>query len=192
MFEPTNIALKEWSILCRELAGGRQVLLLKKGGIHDRRKEFEMDHRAFFLFPTYYHAKSEDVIESARDELDRLAREAPPEEEVHLSVYCEVHGARFVDDLATLKKLEGRHVYSEQTIDYRYNYRRPGLWVVTVRAYKLPKEVVVPNTEEYAGCVSWVSLDEVIDPADAKPALSDEAFSERISAVESIVGKIDG
>lgn len=191
MGEPTNIALKEWSILCVELAAGRQVILLKKGGIHDRRKEFEMDHHAFFLFPTYYHAKAEDVVPGAQAELERLTAEAPPESEVHLSVYCTVHGAKFVEDVATLRKLEGQHVYSDHTIDTRYNYRRPGLWVVTVRASVLPEPVVVSNTEEYAGCVSWVSLDEAIDPKDTRPALSDEAFAERIAAVEEVIGKFE-
>lgn len=191
MSAPTNIALKEWSILCHELQAGRQVFLLKKGGIHDRRKEFEMDHRAFFLFPTYFHAKAEELVPEVHAELERLTREAPPESEVHLSLYCEVAGAKFVEDLDTLHGLKGLHVYSEGTVDSRYRYRRPGVWVVTVRAYRLPEEVVVPNTDEYAGCVSWVSLDEAIDPATATPVLGEEEFKAQTQKLAAVIGGLD-
>lgn len=191
MGAPTNIALKEWSILCHELEAGRQVFLLKKGGIHDRRKEFEMDHRAFFLFPTYYHAKAEELVPEVRGEFERITREAPPESQVHLSLYCEVVGAKFVEDLGTLHKLKGLHVYAEETVDSRYHYRRPGVWVVSVRVYRLPKEVVTPNTDEYAGCVSWVSLDEAIDPAAATPVLSDGEFQRQTQQLAAVIGGLE-
>lgn len=191
MGAPTNIALKEWSVLCHELEAGRQVFLLKKGGIHDRRKEFEMDHRAFWLFPTYYHAKPEELVPEVHGTLERLTKAAPPESEVHLQLYCEVTGAKFVEDLATLHRLKGLHVYSEDTVDSRYHYRRPGVWVVTTRVYKLPGEVVTPNTDEYAGCVSWVSLDDAVDPAKATPVLGEAEFKAQTQKLAEIIGGLE-
>jgi hypothetical protein len=57
MFEEglLSIALKEWATLCRALETGRQIILLRKGGIYESAGEFEVEHRRFLLFPTYLH-----------------------------------------------------------------------------------------------------------------------------------------
>jgi hypothetical protein len=34
----SNIALKEWAVVCDELLAGRQVILLRKGGILEQKK----------------------------------------------------------------------------------------------------------------------------------------------------------
>lgn len=45
-------ALKEWAIVCKALEEGRQVLLLRKGGIMEYKQGFEIKHNKFLLFPT--------------------------------------------------------------------------------------------------------------------------------------------
>ena len=40
-------ALKEWAIVCKALEEGRQVLLLRKGGIMEYRQGFEVKHEQF-------------------------------------------------------------------------------------------------------------------------------------------------
>src|SRR5258706_7383240 len=50
-----KVGLKEWASVCRALEEGRQILLLRKGGIHDSAGEFELEHPQFLLFPTYLH-----------------------------------------------------------------------------------------------------------------------------------------
>src|SRR5437016_13749047 len=54
---PTSlqVALKEWAVVCRALESGRQMLLLRKGGIYESGGEFELENREFLLFPTYLH-----------------------------------------------------------------------------------------------------------------------------------------
>ena len=54
---PTSlqVALKEWATVCRALESGRQIILLRKGGIYEAAGEFEVEHREFLLFPTYVH-----------------------------------------------------------------------------------------------------------------------------------------
>src|SRR5580692_10141938 len=53
--ETLQIALKEWATVCDALATGRQIILLRKGGIYEAAGEFELENREFFLFPTYLH-----------------------------------------------------------------------------------------------------------------------------------------
>src|SRR3954469_6548443 len=50
-----NVALKEWATVCEALGAGRQIILLRKGGIFEAAGGFEIEHRQFLLFPTYVH-----------------------------------------------------------------------------------------------------------------------------------------
>src|SRR3954447_24211157 len=50
-----SVALKEWATVCRALESGRQILLLRKGGIYESGGEFQVENREFLLFPTYVH-----------------------------------------------------------------------------------------------------------------------------------------
>src|SRR4051812_32433488 len=54
---PTSlqIALKEWASVSRALESGRQMLLLRKGGIYESSGEFEVENREFLVFPTFLH-----------------------------------------------------------------------------------------------------------------------------------------
>src|SRR5438270_13438884 len=56
MLPPTlPTALKEWKLVTEALATGRQILLLRKGGIYESAGEFELEHPEFVFFPTYLH-----------------------------------------------------------------------------------------------------------------------------------------
>src|SRR5687768_3845167 len=42
-----HVALKEWATVCTALETGRQILLLRKGGIHETGGQFELEHSRF-------------------------------------------------------------------------------------------------------------------------------------------------
>ncbi len=46
MLASNAVALKEWAVICHELAAGRQIALLRKGGIRDATQGFTIEHRA--------------------------------------------------------------------------------------------------------------------------------------------------
>ncbi len=48
-------AFKEWAVICRALAEGRQAVVLRKGGVAEKTGEFQIEHTRFWLFPTYVH-----------------------------------------------------------------------------------------------------------------------------------------
>ena len=58
------IALKEWAVTVRALAEGEQLLTLRKGGIREENKHFELEHERFFLYPTFDHQRNDLVRES--------------------------------------------------------------------------------------------------------------------------------
>ncbi len=70
----TQPALKEWSAAVHAMLDGRQTVLLRKGGIHEKR--FEVDRRDFLFFPTVAHSHAERVRPEHRDLLDPAAADS--------------------------------------------------------------------------------------------------------------------
>ena len=58
-------AFKEWAVVCRALGVGRQVLILRKGGINEQAREFRPEHREFLLFPTGFHQSGDQLQHEA-------------------------------------------------------------------------------------------------------------------------------
>src|SRR3954449_6926532 len=50
-----NTALKEWASVIAALASGQQIVLLRKGGIVEAKRGFELLHPEFLMFPTFEH-----------------------------------------------------------------------------------------------------------------------------------------
>src|SRR3712207_7295760 len=68
-------ALKEWAVVCRALEEGRQVLLLRKGGILEYRQGFKVKHDRFLLFPTYEHQSKDHLQADYADRLDDILKD---------------------------------------------------------------------------------------------------------------------
>ena len=76
------IAFKEWSVTVRALAEGEQLVTLRKGGIREENKHFELEHEQFFLYPTFDHQRNDLVRDSHHPELRRALEEGVwPDEE---------------------------------------------------------------------------------------------------------------
>ena len=69
------IAFKEWSVTVRALAEGEQLVTLRKGGIREDQKHFQLEHDRFFLYPTFDHQRNDLVRESHHPELRRALEE---------------------------------------------------------------------------------------------------------------------
>ena len=181
-----DVALKEWDTVCRLLVEGRQVLLLRKGGISDVGGAFAMKHRRFLLFPTFVHQKGELLQPWASDAFRPMDEEPT---DVPLPGWAEVTHVEQADDAAVRRLTEGGgHCWSEAQINLRLNYR-PGqpTYVALLRAFRLPAPVRVPNHADYAGCVSWVPLHEAVDLAGSEVALDEEAYGRACSKVLDVL-----
>jgi hypothetical protein len=179
-----NLALKEWAIVDQWLGSGRQVVLLRKGGIHEQRGQFEVEHREFFLFPTYVHQRTDDLIPGVHAELQAVVAAAPTDRTVTLRHYAVVEDAVQVASPDPLRALADEHILSWPAVEARFWYRnRPGLHVLLLRAYRLPRPLTIANLPDYDGCVSWVDLVEPLPTAGCTPVLGDAEFARRAAAV---------
>jgi hypothetical protein len=191
MLAVNQMALKEWAMICAELAAGRQTILLRKGGIREPSRGFSIEHREFFLFPTYVHQNEDELVDSARQALPDIVREAPPAGELRLQLYATVEAAIELTSLEPLRRLEGQHVLAWSAVERRFHYRRPGLHVIVLRMYRLAEPVVVPNLFRYDGCRSWVELESALPVTGPHPVLDDVSFHQRMTALRgSLAGDL--
>ena len=177
-----RMAFKEWAVVCRALAEGRQAVILRKGGIAEEGGDFRPDHARFWLFPTYLHQKADGLKPAAAVELAAVERDRPPAEVARLTHYVEVPAAFRADRLEDVLDLDGLHVWSETTVRQRFAYREPGLYVLPARVFGVNTPLMVPNRPEYDGCKTWVDLGEEL-PASGTPVLSDDAFADVLDRV---------
>jgi hypothetical protein len=182
-----GIAFKEWAVICRALAEGQQALILRKGGIAESDGAFRVEHARFWLYPTYAHQQADGITAEARPLLDEVLKERPLSGMVRLTHFVEAPRVYFVDDLEKALSLEGMHLWSRQTVETRFHYRRPGLFVLAVRVYRAARPHELAETAEYAGCKSWVELGRELASAGATPVLSEEAFDATVRTLDRLL-----
>jgi hypothetical protein len=157
-----SMGFKEWQVVCEALASGRQTVILRKGGIHEGRAGFSFAHENFFLFPTRFHATSEQVKSG---ESVTVLPEWQTGENVAITHYCEAEWARTLTDWDEVVALAPQHIYSDQTVRDRFDWAGKGMssgsiHIAKVRVYQLQTPWIFPYESRYGGCRSWVSLDE--------------------------------
>ncbi len=193
MHVEAEVALKEWAVVCDALQRGRQSLLLRKGGIREANadRSFHVEHRAFVLMPSYFHAhdagRERDLVPEVHAELARLLQPTGSPGQLRFDLYAEVTAMWHLQAPEQLPRLAPLHVLSAACVADRFNYRRPGLWALHLRVYRLAEPIERPDRPGYAGCVSWVHLDEPVRGA-AEPVVSDVEHARREAALVAALG----
>ena len=83
-------ALKEWAVTVDALARGQQILLLRKGGIHEDSKDFRVVHPEFLLYPTYEHQREDLLKEDFQSQLGTLLAEVHNPDEIRFTHWAKV------------------------------------------------------------------------------------------------------
>lgn len=156
---------------------GRQVILLRKGGIYESAGEFEVEHPEFIFFPTYLHQSLNQLKPEFHEDFE--AHTAEPAK-IALIVAGRVTDIIQLKSRAQMDSLDDQHIWAPPLLDMRFNYKPENpLYLLIVRAYLLESPRCVQNTPAYAGCKSWVPLGEPVLTAGTTPALSDADFQAR-------------
>jgi hypothetical protein len=160
--ETLQVAYKEWAVVCHALAHGRQSILLRKGGIAETGGQFRPHHEAFLLYPTYFHEQQAALIPEWQDYLPLVEAERPPVGVIRFTHWVRVQRVEYVPDLNAILELRSRHIWTDDVVRQRFFYRQPGLFVFHVETHPLPQMVERIERPEYAGCKSWVYLDQPV------------------------------
>jgi hypothetical protein len=179
-----RIAFKEWAVIADALGTGRQIVILRKGGISEGRGGFQVDHPQFLLFPTLFHQQRESVLPEAQARFDQL--EFPAANILRLEYFCRIIAWRRIASLTEAHSLEGQHVWKPEVIAERFEWgRRKAIFALAVRTYRLPDQIDRPMSPAYGGCKSWIELEQDVAVSAAQPVLSEAHFAERLKRFES-------
>ena len=165
---PMPIALKEWAVTVRALAEGEQLLTLRKGGIREENKHFELEHDRFFLYPTFDHQRNDVVRDSHSPELRRALEEGvwpdgdpprqaltrdggiPQPERVRVRAWAEVAGHYRHRPARRQRAVPVLHLDDGLRREAPGWKRRHPLHVVLLRTYRIPRPVTVRVRGDYA------------------------------------------
>ncbi|MGE5694211.1 MAG: DUF1802 family protein [Candidatus Sericytochromatia bacterium] len=181
----TTPALKEWSAAVHALLDGRQTVLLRKGGIGEKR--FEVAAERFLLFPTVAHSHAERVRAEHRDLLNAAAADSD-DEHVVVRAGAKVVGVVSVSNPEALAEIAPLHIWTDRSVredrlDFRPKHR---LTVLVVQAFPLREPVRLARTPDYAGCTSWVYLP--IAAEWSQPVHDDAALADVADRVRRTIG----
>lgn len=173
-------ALKEWAVVVDALRRGEQMVLLRKGGILDVGGEFRLETERFLLWPTYLHQSADWLAEAHQDRLAPVLAEPRAADEYRLDTFAEVERVLEVPSRQALDHLSNEHLWSPAYLDLRWRYRPElPLYLLILRAWRLPDPVIVHETTEQSGCRSWVPLREPVSLTGRRPVLDGATFRRR-------------
>jgi hypothetical protein len=187
-----TMALKEWAVVQRSLLEGHQIMLIRKGGLIEENGEFALQANRFLIYPTYEHETERlgDVQDCFGKWLleEEAARPAP--NVIRFEAWAEVTDIIKLEAREPLIRLSPTHIWKEQFINLRFDWEpyKP-VYVVLLRAYRLPKPVTRHFLVQYGGCRSWIDLAEPIPTDGSAPAISDDFFNRRRDLTLKVLGQ---
>src|SRR5688500_6775054 len=171
------VAFKEWAVTVRALAEGEQLLTLRKGGIREENRHFEIEHDRFFLYPTFDHQQGQHVRESHRPELSRALEEGvwadgepsasafvheggiPQPDRVRIRAWAEVEASYLITDPRCVEALRPYYVWTPDYAEKRLAWkRRHPLNVMRRPTYRIPRPARWKGADGSLGGGSWLRL----------------------------------
>lgn len=184
----TTVSLKEWGAAIHALLRGRQQILLRKGGIHEKAFATPDGSSHYLLFPTVAHTHAERTRPEHHDLLAAGDGDATDD---WLTFRA---GVWTVDVIPVtrperLPELADLHIWTDESIRTdRVEFRpKHPLQVLVVRPIELPQPVRLPRLEAYGGCTSWIDVQHRWG-GEGRPVGDLEALKRTAARVRSTVG----
>lgn len=149
--------LKEWSAAIHGLLGGRQTVLLRKGGVGEKR--FVLEANDFLLFPTVAHSHADRVRPECRDLL-AAAEGDSTETQITIRAAAKVVATVEVRRPERLPEIEDLHIWTDASVrEDRLEFRpRHLLTALIVQVSPLLEPIQRDRGPWCSGCTSWVNI----------------------------------
>lgn len=187
--ETLRHTLKEWAVAVRALERGETALVVRKGGI--REKAFAVRDTRFLLLPGYEHQR----LDLLKPEYRQLMQEIPDLTDsgpLRFTSFAEVKGAYEVSEAESLEAMNPYHMWTSEYAESRFRWRpKKPLTVLVLRTYLLPGPVELPYDEAYAGCRSWIELDQPVSTEGSRPVLDDASFERLVSPALEVLRRLE-
>ena len=183
---PTAPALKEWAAIVHALLEGEQIVDIRKGGLKEEGRHFDLPAQRFWLSPTAEHQKPE-LLKPAYAHWVDLADASPVGGPVTLRGWADVVDVATIPEPEHLDAIDGKLIWTRDYVESRFSWkRRDPLWVLVLRVHRVESPITIGWRDEYGGCTSWMTYEDA-PPAPATVAsevvLSDVAFEAKRKGV---------
>lgn len=186
-----TVALKEWAVAVKALREGRQVLLVRKGGISEETRHFRIEAERFLFFPTYEHQRADLLQPAFQDDLAAVLAEPRDPARVRFDTLAELTDLIEVSEPAQVEALAPFYCFSTEYAEERLRWKpRHPLLVMAIRAHRLKQPIEVASRPDFGGCKSWVTLDDDVTPDNLVAAVDDATYAAQIAAVREALSRI--
>ena len=187
-----QLALKEWAVTVKALADGDQIMMLRKGGIHEESKDFRVVHPEFLLYPTYLHQRADLLKDSHQPTLRQLLADHPADNDaVTFTHWARVQELLEIDRPDKVADLAPHHIWTDTYAQSRLHWKpMVPLTIMLLRVYRMAAPVTAPYIPEYGGCKSWVDIIPTVRLGELTPVVDDARFGEMVEAVRGSLGLV--
>ena len=168
------------------LLEGEQIVDLRKGGLREDGRHFDVPARRFWLYPTAEHQRPE-LLKAAYRHWTDLAIAAPVGEPITLPGWADVTDVATITEPEHLAALDSKSIWTDDYAQSRLKWKkRDPLWVLVLRVHRLAEPVTVRvgrrvRRLHLVGRRSPASPTST--PSPSEPALSDVAFEAKRKGV---------
>lgn len=182
----THIGLRDWAVTLEALGDGTQIILMRKGGIHEETRHFEVASDDFYLFPAFEHQKPELLKREYQTNIaETLVEWSHEDKTISVKYYAQLHEDIEVLEEEKIQALYPHHIWTHEFAADRLRWKKKlPLHLLLLRVYQLDRPVEIPLESEYSGCKSWISLPASLEGLEATPVLSDERFAQEVKSIK--------
>ena len=182
-------ALKEWTVAVEALEAGKTIMLLRKGGIRETAKNFSIQHTHVWLYPTYEHQKPH-LLKPEYAEKVTVVESGWHPETVRIGSLAHITQVLTVHKPEQVSLLQPYHIWNEQMVSDRLKWKpHQPLSILLLRVYRLWQPIMIPYSQSYGGCKSWLDLLEPINLEKLEAVLNDDAYNQQVKHIVDILNK---
>ena len=120
----TTPALKEWASIVHALLEGEQIVDVRKGGLHEDGRHFDLPARRFWLSPTAEHQKP-GLLKPAYAHWIDLATASPVGEPIAVLGWADVVDVATITEPEQVDALDSKLIWTRDYVASRFNWKRP-------------------------------------------------------------------
>ena len=181
-------ALKEWAIAVQALGAGDLILLVRKGGIHESRRLFNVPCDRALLFPTYEHQQASALRSPFQSAVTPQAVPALGDR-ISLQYWAEVTHQLPLAGQRIVEALHPFHIWTDDWLAERLAWKpeRPA-YALLLRVRRLVAPADISYQAHHQGCRSWIKLqDAVSDVPSSAPVLSDQDYHRQVTHIQAAI-----
>ena len=188
-------ALKEWNTTIETLGTGKVVAIWRKGGIDDKPtikepfNSFNIEQNQFVIFPIFTHQNIDKIKREYWYLLDQ--NKGPNKDnQIKIKYWAEVDETLTVKSLSQLINASSELVNTDEHLISSWNlYPNHEGKILILRVYVLSNPILITNSEDFAGCTSWIKLKIDVPKSGSRPILPFKEFSKKVRLIKTLLAE---